>query len=131
MEVVWLCFVSIVWVHFSHKTEKCWFWKSLKYFNVYIIFWQKKYMTSDLIMSHRKMSDFVSFPLLELILAIKLKNLNFESQRNIFWSKKKDLNMSCQSLSDLVWTSLFVLNFSGKSKNRNFKLYWNGLLFFN
>ena len=48
------------------------------------------------------MSDFVSFPLLELILAIKLKNLNFESQRNIFWSKKKDLNMSCQSLSDLV-----------------------------
>ena len=41
-------------------------------------------MTSDLIMSHRKMSDFVSFPLLELILAIKLKNLNFESQQNIF-----------------------------------------------
>ena len=30
---VWFCFISIAWVHFSHKTEKFWFWKSLKYFN--------------------------------------------------------------------------------------------------
>ena len=26
------CFISIVWVHFSQKTEKFWFLKSLKYF---------------------------------------------------------------------------------------------------
>ena len=25
------CFVSVIWVHFSHKTNKFWFWKSLKY----------------------------------------------------------------------------------------------------
>ena len=36
---VWFCFISIVWVHCSHKTEKFRFWKSLKYF---IIFWLKK-----------------------------------------------------------------------------------------
>ena len=28
-------FIFIVWVHFSHKTEKFWFWRSLKYFNVF------------------------------------------------------------------------------------------------
>ena len=33
-----ILFHSIVWVHLSHKTEKLWFWKSLKYFN---IFWWK------------------------------------------------------------------------------------------
>ena len=32
---VWFCFISIVWVHFSHKTEKFQFWKSLKYFNIF------------------------------------------------------------------------------------------------
>ena len=35
MENVWFCFTSIVWVYFSHKTEKFWFWKSLKQFNVF------------------------------------------------------------------------------------------------
>ena len=28
-------FISIVWVHFSHKTEKFRFWKSLKYINIF------------------------------------------------------------------------------------------------
>ena len=28
---LWFCFTSIVWVHFSHKTENFRFWKSLKY----------------------------------------------------------------------------------------------------
>ena len=31
---VWFCFISTVWVHFSLKTEKFRFWKSLKYFNI-------------------------------------------------------------------------------------------------
>ena len=31
---VWFCFISIVWIYFSHKTEQIWFWKSLKYFNI-------------------------------------------------------------------------------------------------
>ena len=33
-------FISNIWVHFSHKTYKFWFWRSLKYFNV---FWLKKW----------------------------------------------------------------------------------------
>ena len=51
---VWFCFNSIVLVHFSHKTEKSQFWKSLKYFNIFLI---KKDMVSHLSMPHRKMSD--------------------------------------------------------------------------
>ena len=35
---VWFCFISIVWVH---KTEKFWFWKSLKY----LTFFDKKSMS--------------------------------------------------------------------------------------
>ena len=42
----------IVRVPFSHKTEKFWFWKSLKYF-FHIM---RKCMTSDLTMSQGKMS---------------------------------------------------------------------------
>ena len=36
-------------------------------------------MTSDMNMSHDKMSDIVSFPLFEPILLIKLRNLDFET----------------------------------------------------
>ena len=39
----WKCLIfliSMVWVHFSHETEKFWFWKPLKYCNV---FWSKRY----------------------------------------------------------------------------------------
>ena len=39
-ENVWFCFISIAWIHFSHKAEKFWFWKSLKYINT---FWWKRY----------------------------------------------------------------------------------------
>ena len=35
----WFCFVSNVWVNFSHKTKKFPFWKSLKYLT---IFYHKK-----------------------------------------------------------------------------------------
>ena len=71
----WFCFSSIIWVHFSHKSEKVRFWNSLKYFN---IFWWKKEMVADLNMSHWKMSDFVSFPLLGFTLVIKLRSFDFE-----------------------------------------------------
>ena len=82
---VWFCFNSIVLVHFSHKTEKSQFWKSLKYFNIFLI---KKDMVSHLSMPHRKMSDSVSFLLFGFTLLIKPGNSNFESYWNIlifFW----------------------------------------------
>ena len=64
-------------------------------------------MAADLNMPRGKISDFVSFPLFGFTLVIKLKNLDFESHRNtliIFFDKKvmSDLNMSCQTVSDLV-----------------------------
>ena len=30
---VWFCFISIVWVHLSHKTKKFWFWRSTLFFD--------------------------------------------------------------------------------------------------
>ena len=65
---IWFGFISIVWVYFSHKIQKIWFWKSWKYFDVVL----------DLNFSHRKISDFVSFPLLGFTLVIKLINFNFK-----------------------------------------------------
>ena len=56
---------------------------------------------SDLNIIHEKMSDFVSFPQFEFTLVIKsLKDLNlFLSKKK---KKKSDLNMSCQTVSDLT-----------------------------
>ena len=63
-------------------------------------------MVSDWNMSHRKLSDFVSFPLLYFTLVLKLRNVNFKGHKStlIFFDKKmmSDLILSCQSVSDLV-----------------------------
>ena len=59
----------------------------------------------DLNMFPGRMSDFVSFPLSGFTLVVKLRNFEFESHCNtlIFLDKKTmpDLNMSCQTMSDL------------------------------
>ena len=63
-------------------------------------------MVSDWKMSHRKMSDFVSFPLLYFTFVIKLRNVNFKGHKStlIILDKKmmSDLILSCQAVSDLV-----------------------------
>ena len=48
-------------------------------------------MMSDLNMSHEKMSNFVSFPLLGFTVVIKLKKIDFESHWNnwILFDKKR------------------------------------------
>ena len=85
-------------------------------------------MTSDLNMPQRIMFDFVSFPFSGFTLVRKLRNCDFESHWNtlIFFDKKvmSDLNMSCQIESDLVYTSLYELNFGNKLTNTCFKRYW-------
>ena len=50
-------------------------------------------MMSDLNISHGKMSDFVSFPLFRITLAMKLRNLNFKVRENtlIFFDKENDV----------------------------------------
>ena len=58
-----------------------------------IFFRKKKNMASALNMSHEKMPDFVSFPLLGFILVIKLRNFDL---------MLSGLNISCQTVSDLV-----------------------------
>ena len=59
-------------------------------------------MLSDLNVSHGKMSDFVSFPLFWSSLVAKLRNFDFEGRLNTRKKIVSDLNMSCQTVSDLV-----------------------------
>ena len=71
-------------------------------------------MVSDLNMSHRKMSYFISFPLFGFTLIIILGNFDFKGHTsilkyilkyfNLFFNKKwyQVLFMSCQIVSDLV-----------------------------
>ena len=63
-------------------------------------------MTSDLNMSHGKISNFVSFPLFGFTLVIKLRNFDFKGYENtsMFSDKKMmpDLIMYCETVSDLV-----------------------------
>ena len=88
---VWFCFISIVSLYFSHKTETislCKFvftfamkWKSANYkshWNIEVFCWPMKNDVSDLNMSYEKMSDFVSFPLFGFILVIKLRSFYFD-----------------------------------------------------
>ena len=63
-------------------------------------------MLSDLNMSHEKMPDFVSFPLLRFTLVIKLRNFDLSLLKYfiIIFDKKmmSDLIMPCQTVSDFV-----------------------------
>ena len=99
---VWYCLTSIVWVHFSLKIEKLWFWKSLKYFN-----------TVRFEYAPWKNIWFCLLPMFGFILVIKLRNSDFESHWNalIDFDKKKmfsDLNISHENISDFVSFPLFT-----------------------
>ena len=69
-----------------------------------LVFCDQWKMMSDLNISHGKMSDFVSFPLLGFTLVIKLRNFDFESHWNtlIFFDKKNDVRFD-NVLSNSVW----------------------------
>ena len=76
-----------------------------------LIFFDKKYMTSDLNMPHGQMSDFFSFPLFGLALVIKLRNFHLESHWNtlIFFLLKKKLVRFDYVLSNSVWFYLSLV----------------------
>ena len=74
------------------------------HWNILVLHEQWK-ITSDLNMSHGKISDFVSFPLFRFTLVIKLWNSNFESHWNtlIYFDKKRSaakFKMSHGKMSD-------------------------------
>ena len=60
-------------------------------------------MVSDLNMSHRKMSDFVSFPLFGFTLAITTEKFRMISVALIFSSASSHI-MVKKSVKDMVWT---------------------------
>ena len=71
------------------------------------------------------MYDFISFALFKFTLVTKLINFDFESHRNtlIFLIKMPELILPCETVSDLVYTSLFDSNFGNKFRNNNFKFH--------
>ena len=127
---VWYCFIHVVWVHFSHKTEKFWFWEWLKYFNTFLI---KKDIVSDLNMPHGKMSYFVSFLLFAFTVVTKLRNFDFESHWNtlIFFDKKTHgVIFEYVPRKNVLICFIFIvwLHFSHKTEQFRF---WKSLKYFN
>ena len=82
---------------------------------------------SDMHMPHKKMSAFVSFPLFEFTLAIKLRNLDFENHWKtwIVYDKKKYgfwFEYAHGKMSDFVSFPLFGFTLVIKLRNFNFEV---------
>ena len=82
-----------------------------------------------------KMFDFISFSLFGFILAIKLGNIDFESQWNnlICFGKKymtSDLNMFLDEMVEFVSSPLFGFTLVIKLTNFDLESHWNTLIFF-
>ena len=88
-DFVWFCFVFIAYTQLNFamkvKDANC---KSQWNFS---LFCEQGKTMSELNISHGKMSDFISFPLFEFTLFVKLRNFNFKSHWDIlmFFDKKK------------------------------------------
>ena len=98
---VWFYVVSIVWVHFSHKAEKFWFWKSLRYF----MFFDKKGYAVRFEYVPWKNVWFCFISIVWVHFSIKLREFWFWKSRDPFFFRFKiwpDLNMSHEKMSDFV-----------------------------
>ena len=80
-------FHLLLCAHICNDIERCHLQKPLKWFS---ILWPMK-MMPDLNMSHAKMSNFVSIPLLGFTVVIKLGSFDFECHWNtlIFFDKER------------------------------------------
>ena len=82
MDNVWFYFIFIAWVNLSHKTEKFWFWNSLKYF---IILWWNR-CALDLRMPHGKKVWFC-------LIFIVWVHFSHKTERFQFWKPVKYFNI--------------------------------------
>ena len=91
-------------------------------------------MMSELNMSYGKLSDFVSFLLLEFTLIIKLRNFDFENHCNTlrFFGKKHDLRYEYTPWRNVCFVSFPLLGFTLVIKVRNVdsKSHGNTVIFF-
>ena len=90
---------------------------------------------SELNISHRKMSDFISFSLFGFTLVVKLRNFNFKSHWDIliFLTEKNmasDFNMSHEKMFHFVAFSFLGFTLVIKLRNFDFESHWNTLIFF-
>ena len=78
------------------------------------------------------MPDFVSFPLFEFTLVIKLRNYEFESHSNtmIFLTIKYMTSMSHGKVSDFISFTLFGFTLFIKRRNFDFESHSNTLIVF-
>ena len=79
------------------------------HWNIFVFYNQWK-MMSDMNMSHGKMSDFVSFPLLGFILVIKPRNFDFKGHQNISLIKKWCQIWFCLIKQSMTWFKLCCLS---------------------
>ena len=104
---VWLCFISIIFVHFCHKTEKYLFSNSLKYFN---FFYQRKWL-QIWVCPIKHCLIWFKRRCLRLILAIswEVRILNFLDVVYYFSSKESVVRSKCVSFSFFFFFVLFFV----------------------
>ena len=104
---VWLCFISIIFVHFCHKTEKYLFSNSLKYFN---FFYQRKWL-QIWVCPIKHCLIWFKRRCLRLILAIswEVRILNFLDVVYYFSSKESVVRSKCVSFSFFLFCFLFFV----------------------
>ena len=127
---VWFCLSFVVWVHFSHKTEKI---SILKVIEILWYFLIKREMVPDLNMPYGKMSYFVLFPLFGFSSVIKLRNFDFESHWNtlILFDKKNygvRFEYVLQKDAWFCFISIVWVHFSHKTEKFRF---WRSLKYLN
>ena len=116
-------------------------WKCASYKSQWNIlaFSEQWKMTSDLNISHKKISDFVWFPRIGFTLVLKLRNFDFESHTiiclkkyfSMFWYKAvPDSNMARGKMSDFASFPFFGFTLVIKLRNVDFESYGNTSIYF-
>ena len=113
MENDWFCFISIVWFQFSHKNEKFWFWKSLKYFNFLI---KKHSATFEYV---PRKNDWFCF--------ISIVGVHFihKTEKFQFWSSLKYFNVfDKRMMSDLIMPYQCLIPFKLRCSSEILAILW-------
>ena len=104
-ENIRFCFNFTVLVHFSNKTEKFWFWKSLKYFN---IFWWRKIWCHIWIYPMEKCLILFHFHC--LVIKLRYFDLNVIKRLWYFLIKNCCQILLCPVKQCLIWFKLCCLS---------------------
>ena len=121
-ENVQFCFIFLAWAPFSHKTEKFRVWKSLKYFNIFLM---KKIWRQILLYLMENCLALFHFHFLVLLWNILiLKVIEILSYFLINKNMTPDLNVSHGKIPEFVLFPLLGFLSVIKLKNFDFESHW-------